>query len=167
METIKKTLGAVMRQPPKSLCKQLQTVSTEHELSKNGSCNISIFTGQQASNVQVVTTIAKLSIAFPDMKKDFFDLLTEQIIKSEISSKRLEYALNNILNTFRYKQLNIADLLSIDIKCKVYSYSEMLNEMHKNATTMSLYTKIFFGDNQKPNWITVSDKERYGLPDRV
>lgn len=143
-------------------------VSVEQELSNHGSSEISIFAGStEVSDQQLVSTTFKLGVAFPDMKKEFFDLLTEQVIKSGMTSKRLEYALNTVLNTHRYNRLKIADVLNHDIKCKVYSYTEMCDEIHKNNINQSYYAPIRIGDSKKVSWVTRADKERYSLPDRI
>lgn len=138
-----------------------------HELRKSGSSEISVFTANEASDVQIAQTVKKLSVAFPDMKPQFFNLLAEQIAKSGFSSTRLDYALNTILNTFHYKQLTIADIMSIDVKCKVYSYTEMSCEVDKKGSAMSAYSPIWFGNAKKPHWVLTVDKERYMLPDRL
>ena len=143
-------------------------VSVGQELSKTGSSEISIFIkSTQASPGQIVATIQKLSVAFPNMKKEFFDLLAEQIDKTEMPSKQLEYALNTVLNTFKYKHINISDILNVDIKCKVYSYIEMCNEMQKNSCDMSYYAPIRIGYSERVSWVTRADKEKYSLPDDI
>lgn len=101
------------------------------------------------------------------MSKEFFNLLAEQIDKSGFTSERLEYALNNLLNTFHYKQLTIADLMSIDVKCKVYGYTEMCGEIGRTGGNTDDYTPIWFGDSKKPYWVLRSDKERYRLPEKM
>lgn len=101
------------------------------------------------------------------MSKEFFNLLTEQIDKSGFTSERLEYALNNLLNTFHYKQLTIADLMSIDVKCKVYNHQQMCNEAWGSGGNTDDFVPIRFGDSTKPYWVLKSDKERYRLPERI
>lgn len=128
---------------------------------------MSVFMGNKASDVQIANTVKKLAVAFPDMKPDFFNLLVEQIDKSGFTSQRLDYALNNLLNTFHYKQLTIADLMSIDVKCKVYSYNEMCTQIGKNGGTGHDYSKIWFGDAKLPHWVLTIDKQRYNLPTRI
>lgn len=108
----------------------------------------------------------KLAVAFPDMKPDFFNLLAEQIDKTGFTTERLNYALNHVLNTFHYKQLTIADLMSVDVKCKIYSYQEMCNEL-KNGITTDHYAAIYFGDTKKPHYVLKIDKNRFNLPERL
>lgn len=112
-------------------------------------------------------TIKKLATAFPDMKEDFFNLLAEQIVKADFCAKRLDYALNTLLNTFHYKQLTIADLMSVDVKCKVYTYREMCTEAWSDGANTNDYAPIYFGDAKKPYWVLKIDKERYLLPERL
>lgn len=137
------------------------------ELDKNGNNTLSIFVGEKASDAQIAVTIKKLATAFPDMKEGFYNLLTEQIAKSNFTAGRLKYALDNLLNNFHYKQLTIADLMSADVKCRVYNYYEMCDEAWKNGGSTGGYAKIYFGNAEMPHWILKIDKERYHLPERL
>lgn len=163
MEQLKNTLPQAVN----SLCSPLQRVSAEHELLKNGSSEISVLISAPASFEQITTTIAKLSAVFPDMSPSFFNILTEQIAKAGFSAKRLDYALNNLLNNFHYKHLTIADLMSLDVKCKVYSYHEMIDEVWRTKGSSDDYAPLWFGDSGKPHWVLKIDKQRYNLPERL
>lgn len=136
-------------------------------LAKNGSSEISVFGGEAASVEQIAVSVRKLSVAFPQMSQDFFNLLTERIVKTGMSNKRLSYAVNRVIDTFSYKQLNIADVLNADVKCRMMSYSEMCNDLTKRGTTAADYAPIYIGDSEKPAWVLRVDKIRYNLPDRM
>lgn len=101
------------------------------------------------------------------MSADFFNLLAERITKTGMTSRRLEYAINRVIDNFTYKQLNIADILSVDIKCRLLSYAQMCSEVAKNGTSTNQYAPVFLGDMDKPAWVLKVDKERYNIPDRL
>ncbi|MDE5963619.1 MAG: hypothetical protein K2G58_06320 [Alistipes sp.] len=109
----------------------------------------------------------KLSVAFPQMSADFFNLLTERIAKTRMTSRRLEYAVNHVIDTFTYRQLTIADILNTDIKCRLLSYAEMCNEAIRNGTSTDRYAPVFLDRSEKPAWVLKTDKSRYNIPDRL
>ncbi|MCM1250319.1 MAG: hypothetical protein NC209_04135 [Alistipes sp.] len=111
--------------------------------------------------------MSKLSVAFPQMSADFFNLLAERIAKTGMTSKRLEYAINRIIDNFTYKQLTIADILSMDVKCRLLSYAEMCSEVAKQGTSTDQYAPVYLGDSEKPAWVLKVDKARYNIPDRL
>ncbi len=101
------------------------------------------------------------------MSDEFFVLLTERIVKTKMSSQRLEYAVNNVIDNFRYNQLNIADILSTDIRCRVLSYHEMVDEVNRCGGSTESYAPLYLRGFEKPFWITKADKARYNLPERL
>lgn len=136
-------------------------------LVKTGSSEISVFRGEAASISQIAASVKKLSVAFPQMNKDFFNLLSERIVKSGMTTQRLEYAVNHVLDHFTYKQLTIADILSVDVRCRVLSYAGMISEVAKSGTSTDDYAPVFIGESKKPAWVSKVDKSRYNLPDRI
>lgn len=146
---------------------QQQRASQELALSKNGSVELSIFQGGLAGMDQIEIVNKKLAVVFPDMKKEFFNILSEYIVKAQFTATRLDYALTQVITNFRYKQLTIADILSIDVKCKIYSYYEMCNYVTKNGGSTSQFSPIWIGESDKPNWVLSVDKALYKLPERI
>ena len=144
-----------------------QTASLALTLAKSGSSEVSVFVGEPASAQQIAVSVRKLSVAFPQMSADFFNLLSERVAKTGMSSRRLEYAINRVIDNFTYKQLTIADVLSVDVKCRILSYSEMCNEVAKNGTSTDQYAPVYFGDSEKPAWVLKVDKSRYNIPERL
>ena len=61
------------------------------------------------------------------MKAEFFILLTEFVIKNKFTAKRLEDAVNHVIENFAYKELNISDIIRFDQRVKLYSGSEFIN----------------------------------------
>lgn len=84
-----------------------------------------------------------------------------------MSGKRLEYALNRVLDTFTYKRLTIADILGIDVKCRILTYSAMCNEATRNGGSTDDYAPLHISGSEKPGWILKVDKARYNIPDEL
>lgn len=136
-------------------------------LAKNGSSEVSVFGSTPATVMQIRQSVHKLSVAFPQMSQDFFNLLVERIAKTNMSSQRLEYAVNKVLDTFTYKQLTIADILSLDVRCRVLSYAEMCNEAARRNVSTDAYAPVRIGGLDKPGWVSKVDKARYNIPDEL
>ena len=136
-------------------------------LLKTGRAELSVFQGKPATHQQIATSMAKLLVAFPNQSDAFFNLLAERIAKKGISAERLEYAIDHTLDTFTYKTLTIADIMSIDRRVEVMTYSEMLNEAHKQGTTTDNYAPIRIGENDKPFWVSKADKARFNIPNQL
>lgn len=111
--------------------------------------------------------IHKISVAFPQMSNDFLNLLAERIIKSGMSSRRLEYAVTRVIDTFTYRQLTIADVLNMDVKCRIMTYTEMCHEAQKKGCSTDEYAPISIEGIDKPGWVLKVDKTQYGLPDKI
>ncbi len=116
---------------------------------------------------QIAVSVRKLSVAFPQMSAAFFNLLTERIAKTGMTARRLDYAVNHVIDNFTYKQLNVADVLSVDVKCRLLSYAQMCSEAAKNGTSTDLYAPVFMGEEDKPAWVLKVDKLRYKIPNRL
>lgn len=101
------------------------------------------------------------------MSADFFNLMTERIAKTGMTSRRLDYAVNRVIDNFTYKQLTIADVLSVDVKCRVLSYGEMCSEVSKRGASTEEYAPLYIGDSEKPAWVLKVDKARYNIPDKL
>jgi len=59
------------------------------------------------------------------MKKEFFVLLSEFVLKENFTAKRLEDAVNHVIANFQYKELNVSDIIKFDKKVKLYTYNEV------------------------------------------
>ena len=96
-------------------------------------CQVSIYhKGAKATQEQLTRNIAKLEMAFPKMQRDFFKILLERIDANNFSNKRLENAVNYVIDKFQYKELNVADIISWDKKINIYTHPQICNLIHKS-----------------------------------
>lgn len=72
----------------------------------------------------VAKNMRKLQSAFPKQGKEFFNVLAERLIANGFTDERFADAVNHVIDTFQYKELNISDIVKFDKKVKLYNYSE-------------------------------------------
>lgn len=161
MANISRTLMLSVELSQKAL--QLQ------QLLKTGSSEISVFDGKPATIAQIEAVTTQLAIAFPQMSPNFWGLLGKRIAERRLSAKRLEYAVNHVIDNFTYQRLTIADILGekTDRKFRVLTYGQMLAECSKVGCTTEDYAPIKIGDAERPFWVLASEKALYQIPDQL
>lgn len=139
------------------------------QLAKSGSSEVSIFQDQPATLAQLDSATAQLAVAFPQMSPEFWSLLGKRIAEKRISGKRLEYAVNQVIDNFTYQRLTIADILGekTDKKYRIFSYEDMLAEAHKIGGTTSDFDPLRISGYPKPCWVRKIDKVLYNIPDEL
>ena len=96
-------------------------------------CQVSVYhKGGKATQEQLTRNIAKLEMAFPKMQSDFFKILLDRIDANSFSNKRLENAVNYVIDRFQYKELNVADIISWDKKINIYTHQQICNLIQKS-----------------------------------
>jgi hypothetical protein len=88
---------------------------------------LSLYDGAKAEPVEIAQAMTKLKIAFPKMDVAFFDVLAEAIDDCDFTTERLRDAVKHVLYNFRYKELNVADIVSYDRRVKLYTGAEFMN----------------------------------------
>lgn len=76
------------------------------------------------SDVGIAKSMRKLQSAFPKQSKEFFNVLAERLIANGFTDERLADAVNNLIDNFQYKELNISDIVRFDKRMRLYSYKE-------------------------------------------
>ena len=54
-------------------------------------------------------------------------MLAERLIANGFTDERLTDAVNNVIDNFQYKELNISDIVKFDKKMKLYNYKDATN----------------------------------------
>jgi hypothetical protein len=88
---------------------------------------LSLYSDNLPSPQGIAVQIARLKVAFPKMERHFFDILAERIVDNDFTEKRLEEAVNHIIDNFQYKELNVADIIKFDKQVKLYTGNEFVN----------------------------------------
>lgn len=73
----------------------------------------------------ILQSVNRLKAAFPKMGVEFFNILSERIVKNGFSNERLQDAVNYVIDNFHYKELNVSDIIKFDKRVKLYTYDEV------------------------------------------
>lgn len=103
--------------------------------------NLSLYHDQKASMDHVAEGISRLQSAFPRMSKEFFSLLFERIDENQFTIKRLEDAINHVIDNFHYREISIADVISYDKRVKLHTYNEVCDSVVSKGLTFDDYEK--------------------------
>lgn len=81
------------------------------------------------------------------MGDEFFKLLYKRIGANEFTAQRLEDAVEHVIDNFRYKELNVADVVSFDRRVRLYSYDEVCDICANGRAVMSEdFEKVRIGE---------------------
>ena len=122
MITETKDIAAVLKQVTKNLC-STSDKGLQEGLKKTQSNEVSLYQ-DTLSDMGVAKNMKKLQFAFPKQSKEFFNVLAERLIANGFTDKRLTDAVNNVIDNFQFKELNISDIVRFDKKMKFYNYNE-------------------------------------------
>ncbi|MDR2913447.1 MAG: hypothetical protein LBV74_01195 [Tannerella sp.] len=94
----------------------------------NGKYSLSLYTDDIAQITDIAIAIKKLSVCFPKMSVDFWNVLSEYIASNKFTHKRLKDAVDHIITTFQYSELKIADIISYDKTKDLLTYNQVLEK---------------------------------------
>ena len=98
---------------------------------------MSLYPGEELEPSVILQSVNRLKVSFPKMSNDFFNVLAERVVANKFSNKRLQDAVNYVLDNFQYKELNISDIVKFDKRAKLYSYNEVCNLVTKSQASFS------------------------------
>ena len=108
---------------------------------------MSLYQDRPATIDEMAQAIRTLRIAFPRSGDEFFSLLYERMKKNQFTAKRLEDAVTHVIDNFRYKELNVADVISFDKRVRLYSYDEVCDICANGRAVMSEdFKKVRIGE---------------------
>ena len=64
-------------------------------------------------------------------------MLSERVRANKFTTKRLNDAINHLIDNFNYKELNIADIVKFDRKVKLYSYNDVSKMVSKGEASFT------------------------------
>ena len=116
----------------KNLCTTSGRVLQEGLKKTQCSNEVSLYRGS-LSDIGIAKNMRKLQSAFPKQNKEFFNVLAERLIANGFTDERLTDAVNNVIDNFQYKELNVSDIVQFDKKIKLYTYSEACRMVTKDG----------------------------------
>ena len=108
----------------------------------NGELALSLYSDTCATPDNIAKAIRRLRSAFPKMGNEFFDILYERLVKNGFTGQRLEDAVNQVIDNFQYRELNVADVVSFDKRAKLFSYNQMCNEISNGQAVMDEFQRL-------------------------
>ena len=112
-----------------------------------------------------VSSVARIKVAFPDLNKDFYQLLKERIMEKGFSDQRLTDAVNHVIDTCPYPTPTLANFLSFDKRVKLITYQELCTLIGKGEATMDAYERMRI--NGKVFFVRKDEKRLYNLPNEL
>lgn len=98
---------------------------------------MSLYRDAEASPTDIAVSMKRLQAAFPKMENTFFNLLAERVLDNGFTAERLKDAVNHVLDTFQYKELNISDIIRFDRRARLYTYSEVCAMVSKGQAAFA------------------------------
>ncbi|MDR2858938.1 MAG: hypothetical protein LBV64_00900 [Mediterranea sp.] len=96
---------------------------------------LSLYSDKQVEPNSIAVQMARLKASFPKMGELFFDILAERIVSNGFTEKRLKDAVNQVIDSFQYKELNISDIIKFDRRIKLYTYSQVCKMWTSGSAT--------------------------------
>lgn len=69
------------------------------------------------------------------MSDNYTAVLMDRMFTNGFTKQRVKDAIGHTIDTFHFKNLNVADIISFDRKVKTYSYNEMIAMCNQYKTT--------------------------------
>lgn len=117
-----------MMQSQKS-CHEITNYNNIREDITIASTEMIAYVGEPATPQETAQCLKILSISFPDMPPEFFDILNKMIIRENISGLQLGKAVENLLCNHRYRTFTIAEIIGFNPKIKLYEWQDIY-KMH-------------------------------------
>ena len=135
------------------LTNSLQKYSTNISAKKN---SVSIYFGgltPQFATKQIV----RLKAAFPNTPPEMYDVLMDRLKANGFTDARLEDAINNLIDNFKYPVPSIAEIIGFDKRVKLYNYKEICDYVNDGGSWEDF--KIVKREGHKPVWVRENEFE--------
>jgi hypothetical protein len=108
----------------------------------------SLYTDELTIDV-IAKQLNRIRIAFPNLKPDFFNILSERIKANNFTNKRLIDSVDNLIDNFTFQTPTVAEILKYDNVVQGYTYNEILEMMEKKGTEIwSIYKSVRLGNGK-------------------
>jgi len=147
---------------PKRSPRSLQ--STSRQITRQSDGTITAYTSEDPIDGQSATKESiKLLMAFPQIEKQFADLLITRAKELNWTKQRLTDAINNLIDTCPYPQPTLANVLSFDKRIKTYTYEQMCNMAYEYGSSVWENYKRLDDDVARGRYAHVGDIQQYNL----
>jgi len=110
----------------------------------------------------VINQVKRLRAGFPNAQPGFYDLVIERAKAKGFTDQQLIDAVSNLIDTHRYPQPLVSDVISWDKRIKLYTHSDMVKKSGDyGAGVWDQYKAI--RRNGRTFWIEIAEAEQYGI----
>jgi hypothetical protein len=104
---------------------------------------LSRYEGQRTpSKKELEIELIRLSAAFPSLSKGFLTILSERIVSRKMTCEQLHDAISRVIDTCKYPTPSVSEICSYDDTIKLYTHSEIVNEMIPKGYTFTDFDMI-------------------------
>ena len=122
---------------------------------------ISVYNGVVVDVKTIATELRKLKAAFPKLENDYISVIAERIQENGFTEERLKDAVAHLIDTFRYPNPTIADVIGFDKRVRLYCQTEYENEIYARKAAGSDFIDHWIG--KELYRVKKSDCVRYGF----
>ena len=117
---------------------------------------VSIYTREAMTEQGIAAAVVKVRAAFPNLGKPFADSLVQAFKRNEFNDQRAMDAIHHVIDTCEYPEPTVARFISFDRVTRLYSHSEVVNEVQNQKATWVDFqaTKV----NEKTFWVKKTDQ---------
>lgn len=115
------------------------------------------------TNEVVAKSVVLVKKAFPSLPINFFDVFSDRIICNKFTDKRLNDAVNHVIDTCIYPTPTIANFISFDKFVKLYTYDQVVKMSDTYRTPFDTFKSVRIGNLTKPMYCHFSDIEKYKI----
>jgi len=102
---------------------------------------ISIYSGH-LTPLGITESMIKIKRSFPELDKEFYDILQDRLKENKFCDSRLKDAVNHVIDHCVYPRPTIAEFISYDKRVRLYSYYEAVEYCtERNIKISDFFTK--------------------------
>lgn len=106
----------------------------------------------------------KIRNSFPNLEDGFYEILQERLKDKGFTDKKLNEAVNHVIDNCIYPTPTIANFLSFDKHIKLYTYEQMLKLNDElSGQAFKFYRPISINNSEKPMYANKNDIKKYNL----
>ena len=138
-----------------------ETTTEEGEISYS----LSIYKASPATMEQIKPVVALIGTTFPTFSQAKLSVLAQAVYDNMFTVERLKDAVAHVINTFTYREPQVADIVSYDKCLKLYTYSEACRLVQRGAADFDNNGGDLKVYSRQPVvlWYRVSDAVKCGL----
>jgi len=126
--------------------------------------SVSIYKGELTLSGAMLQ-MAKLKKSFPNLTKEFYEILMERVKENHFTDQRLTDSINNLIDNFTYPNPTIANIIGFDKRVKLLTYSQLCDIQTNSPGSFKDYCKV--KRNGKIFWINRAEKEQFNIGDEI